>query len=373
MSEPPTLSSPLLRDCPPSLPARAYRDPDWHARELDLIWRRDWVHVGRLSDLPPGTLRRVEVGGEAVLVARAPDGAVAAFLNVCPHRGSELCGTEGRAFNGKLITCPYHAWAFDIEGRLRSTAFATPTADFDAAAHGLTPVAHRLWKGGLFLSLADPAPDFVTDPAPDTLANWPMDDLVTGHVKTIELNCNWKIFWENYNECLHCPGIHPGLSQRVPVYRQGIMSAEETGGTPFPGPVLEDGTQSWTVDGQPCGPVFAGLSAAELAAGHTFVTIYPSTFVVAHVDYVRQVTLTPLAPDRTRVRADWLFAPETVTAPEFDLDNVVRFAEQVLAEDGAACEMNQRGLASRRFEAGRLMPQEFDIKRFHDWVRARLG
>jgi Rieske 2Fe-2S family protein len=198
-----------------------------------------------------------------------------------------------------------------------------------------------------------------------------MAALVTGHVETREIACNWKVFWENYNECLHCPGIHPGLSALVPVYRKGVMSPAESPG--FDGPALRDGATSWTRDGLACGPVFAGLDAAERAEGHRFVTLYPSSYIVAHADYVRVVTLTPLAPDRTALRAEWLFLPATLAQPGFDLAHVTDFAAGVLAEDAAACEMNQRGLASSRFTAARLMPQEFEIAAFHGWVRRMLA
>jgi Rieske 2Fe-2S family protein len=367
------IPSPLLDHCPEALPASAYFDPDRYARELAAIWRREWVYAGRVADLPANTMRAVEIGGQSVLVAKGQDGRIAAFRNVCRHRGAELCGAGDRAFNGRLITCPYHAWAYDMEGRLRSTAFATPTADFDPGAHGLIPVAQHLWAGCLFLSLAADPPNFAPDMGVGALDNWPMDRLVTGHRLVKDLACNWKVFWENYNECLHCPGIHPALSARVPVYRKGIMSAGETGGAPFDGPVLAESAVTWTVNGRPCGPEFPDLTAEERQTAHNFVTLYPSMFVVAHVDYVRIVSLVPLGPERTRLTAEWLFTPETLAAPAFDLANVVDFATGVLEEDGAACEMNQRGLRSDAFVAGRLMPQEFDIARFHDWVRARVG
>ncbi|MCU9840067.1 aromatic ring-hydroxylating dioxygenase subunit alpha [Ruegeria sp. WL0004] len=373
MSHPPVFSSPLLKNCPASLPPSAYYEQTWFEREREKIWHREWAYAGRLSDLPENTLRRVEIAGQPVMVARGQGNDISAFLNVCPHRGSELCGVQDRAYNGKLISCPYHAWSFDMEGRLRSTAYATPTDDFDRDAHGLIPVSHKVWNGCLFLCLDETPPEFAPDLGLAALDNWPMEQLVTGHSRDIELACNWKVFWENYNECLHCPGIHPSLSKRVPVYKQGIMSAEEASGTPYDGPILEPGTETWTINGQPCGPVFPDLSAVERAAGHTFVTIYPTAFIVAHVDYVRIVSLTPVSPERTRLKAEWLFLPETLAAPGFDLDNVVDFAAAVLEEDGAACEMNQRGLRVSRFQGGRLMPQEFDIKRFHDWVLARLG
>jgi Rieske 2Fe-2S family protein len=94
-------------------------------------------------------------------------------------------------------------------------------------------------------------------------------------------------------------------------------------------------------------------------------------FVVGHVDYVRAVSLRPLGPEQTELTAEWLFAPDAMASPGFNLDNVVDFGKEVLEEDAAVCELNQRGLHSARHTAGVLMPEEYDIKRFHDWVRAQ--
>ena len=162
----------------------------------------------------------------------------------------------------------------------------------------------------------------------------------------------------------------------VPIYRKGIMAPEEDqnwepgAGRPRP---LKDGAASWTMTGAPCGPEFPGLSAEERANGFNFVTLYPTMYIVAHVDYVRSVTLTPLGPERTRLTAEWLFSPETMAQAGFDAAAVADFAKIVMLQDGDACEMNQRGLKSQRFRRARLMPQEFDIHRFHRWVEARMA
>lgn len=367
--------SPLLDRCPETLPASAYTDPDWFAREERAIWRRNWVHVGRLNDLPAGTMRRIPVGGQNLILCRDREGLVTAFHNTCRHRGAELCPATEKPL-GKLITCPYHNWAYDLSGRLVSTAFATPTEDFRKGDHGLFPVHVRDWNGFLFVCLDDTQPELRPDLGLKALDNWPMDRLGTGHRLVKELDCNWKIFWENYNECLHCPGIHPELCDMVPVYRQGVMAANEAPGwapDAPKAPVLKEGATTWTMTGAPCGPEFAGLTAEERANSFTFVTIYPTMFVVAHVDYVRSVTVTPLGPERTRLTAEWLFSEETLAQLGFDAGKVAEFATLVLDQDGAACEMNQRGLRSEKYQSGRLMPQEFDILRFHDWVRAQMG
>lgn len=366
-------ASPRLDHCPKGLPRAAYLSPDWFAREMDTVFARGWVCVGRLADFAPGTLRPVTVGTAGVIVARAADGGVAAWHNTCPHRGSALC--DGPQPLGALIRCPYHAWSFAAaDGRLVATGHALPTADFDPAAHGLRPVAVRVWAGFLFLSLAG-AGDLTADVPLAALDNWPMAGLLTGHRRETDIACNWKTFWENYAECLHCPGIHPDLCDLVPVYARGIMAPAEAAdwrpGTPGP-PPLRPGAVTWTRDGQPCGPAFPGLTAAEAAAGFTFVTLWPSLYVVAHVDHVRAVRVVPLGPERTRLVADWLFAPATLAQPGFDAAGVAALAAQVMDEDAAAAERAQRGMRSPAFRAARLMPEEYEIARFHAWVLAQM-
>ena len=366
--------SPLLDHCPATLPRAAYLDPDWYGREMASIWSQNWVMVGRLADLAPGTIRPVTVGPASVLVARDPSGAVSAFHNVCRHRGSELCAAEKPV--ARLITCPYHAWSYAAsDGRLLSTAFATPTGDFHKKDNGLLPVSHAVWNGFLFLNLTTNPGPLRPDLGLASLSNWPMENLITGHRHERILACNWKVFWENYNECLHCPGIHPELCDLVPLYGKGIMSATEAQDwTPEKPrkPNLKPGAASWTMTGAPCGPTFPNLSPEQRQDGYTFVTLYPAAYVVAHVDYVRAVRLQPLGPEETRLTAEWYFSPETLAQPGFDAAEVAAFARIVLQQDGDAVEMNQRGIRSPAYAQGTLMPQEFDISRFHHWVLTEM-
>ena len=149
--------------------------------------------------------------------------------------------------------------------------------------NGLLAVSHVVWNGFLFLNLhAAPGP-LCPDAGLTALANWPMETLVTGHRHERILDCNWKVFWENYSECLHFPGIHPELSDMVPIYGKGIMSQPEVPGwTPdvLHHPNLRPGAESWTMTGAPCGPVFPDLTPEQRQDGYTFVTLYPTAYIV---------------------------------------------------------------------------------------------
>jgi glycine betaine catabolism A len=367
--------SPLLDHCPEGLPAAAYYSPDWYAQEQRSLWLNNWVNLGRLNDLERGTLRRENVAGASIILCRLASGEVTAYHNTCRHRGSELCTVDHQPL-GKLITCPYHAWAYNAaNGKLVSVAHATPTSDFKKDEHSLFPVQVKIWSGFIFVKLSSDDRDLAPDLGLDALRNWPMDDLVTGHRMVKDLACNWKVFWDNYNECLHCPGIHPELCDMVPVYKKGIMSASEApdwqpGSEPNSN--LKPGAQTWTMTGAACGPEFPNLTERERANGYNFVTLYPSMYVVAHVDYVRSVRLMPTGPDTMRLTAEWHFPRATLDQPGFDAAQVAAFAKIVMAQDGDAAEMNQRGMRSPAFSRGTLMPQEFDIYRFHNWVQDEM-
>lgn len=369
MSDPRPIS-PLLDHCPEGLPRAAYVSGEWFAQEQSTLWARNWVMIGRLADLPVGRMRAVTVTGAPVLLCRDAQGDVSAFHNTCRHRGAELC--RGEREMGRLITCPYHAWAYAANtGRLQSVGHATPTEDFHKDQNGLLSVPHLIWNGFIFLNLNGHGP-LQPDIGLAALDNWSMETLITAHRSERLLGCNWKVFWENFNECLHCPGIHPELCDRVPVYTQGIMAREEVAEPTETGTRLKAGAQSWTPSGAPCGPVFPGLSEKQKLAGANFVSLWPTGYIVAHVDYVRAVRLEPVSATQTRLVAEWYFTPETLAQPGFNPEAIAAFAQLVLDQDGDAVEMNQRGLVSPAFTTGRLMPQEYEINRFHHWVRREM-
>jgi glycine betaine catabolism A len=372
-----------LTSLKPTLPARSYWDDAEYQRDLDAIWYRQWIMVCRDADLGgPLAFRTFRIGTQEVLVVRDESGILRAFHNTCRHRGSQLCTQPEGRLKARLITCPYHAWSYTLSGDLARVPSKSLPAGFDKADYPLYAVALSVWRGFVFVNLAaepegTPASSF--DPASGDLSNWPLEDLVTGHRLTKVMNCNWKIFWENFNECLHCPGVHKSLSKLVPIYGRGLMARHDDpdwarhadNDAPEYAGTLRAGAETWSEDGRIHGPVFPGLSERDRAAGQSYATHLPSFFVVGHADYARTVRLIPLGPERTELVAEWLFSPEALAPGGTDLDNIVRFGATVLEEDAAVCELNQRGLKSLRHEAGALMPEEYDIFRFHEWVRER--
>jgi Rieske 2Fe-2S family protein len=331
----------------------------------------------------PRAFRTFELGSQRILLVRDDQGTLQAFHNTCRHRGAALCReTQGSMRTGSII-CPYHAWVYNLQGDLLRTSSTAHASGFDVADFPLYKVNVREWRGFIFVALTEAPPEFekLFDLPLDRLDAWPLADLVVGHVLQKTIDCNWKIFWENYNECLHCPSVHPRLSKLVPIFGRGLMEERDDphwsrhaadADPKFKGG-LRDGAATWSMDGKTTGIPFAGLSAEDRKVGHVYLTGLPSVFLVGHVDYVRVVRLRPLGPEKTELCVEYLFSRETLADPQFDLRNVVDFTNLVMTEDAEVCELNQKGLRAACHARGVVMPEEYAIRQFHEWLRAELA
>lgn len=374
-----------LRQPEQTLPASSYFDPDFYARELREIWAKRWIFVCRSDDLSESLCyRTLIVGDQNIVVLRDTDGKLSAFHNVCRHRGSILCKERSGRLGSRLLVCPYHQWSYaTTDGRLvRTTSFAEPDG-FKKGDFGLFGVALTEWRGCVFVNL-DPHATFGAAEAfqrpPDNLVNFPMEKMVSGHVWTKQMSCNWKVFWENFNECLHCPNIHPELSELVPMFQRRIINPRDvpdwqqhadSDDPKFRGG-MRDGAETWSTDAGAQGRVISELTAEDHARGHTYATAWPSVFVAGYPDHVRIVRLLPLGPERMEIQAEWLFPQETLDDQDYDISKVVDFGILVMEQDAQACELNQQGFHALPFQEGVLMPEEYLLKRFHDWVRVHV-
>lgn len=369
----------------PSLPAKWYYDPGHYAREVQSIWQRTWLYVCHTDALrEPLTYRTMEIGDQNIVVVRSTEGELRAFHNTCRHRGSILCTEREGRLKSKLIVCPYHQWSFAAsDGSLIRTSSYKEPEGFDKADYPLFPVAIAEWRGCIMINL-NPDARWDTPQAfnrtPENLANYPLEDMVVGHVWRKVMHCNWKTFWENFNECLHCPNVHPELGKLVPLFTRRIVNPrdlpgwqahEGTDDPKFRGG-LNNGVGTWSMDGSAQNHVIKTLNDKDLATGYTYATSLPSVFIGGYPDHIRIVRLLPLGPEKTELVSEWLFEKETLNAPNYDISNVVDFAKLVMDQDLAACELNQRGLHAAPMEQGVLMPEEYLLKRVHDWVRAHL-
>ena len=371
-----------LTESAQALPASWYFDPAHHQRELRQIWHRSWIYACRASEIrEPRAYRIFDLGDQSIIAVRGDDGVARAFHNTCRHRGAALCREPEGRFPAAGIICPYHSWTYDLCGALLRTTSKYPADDFEPSNYPLYPVAVREWNGFIYLCLAADPPPFGEpfDQPVNRFDTWHMADLVVAHTFRKVIACNWKIFWENYNECLHCPAVHPRLAQLVPLFGRALQDPKDdphwhdhaADDDPKYRGGLRTGAQSWSMDGNPTGIPFPDLSDEDRQAGHTYMTCLPSAFIVGHVDYVRVVRLRPLGPEQTELTVEFLFLPQTL-ADKCDIQSAIDFTTLVMTEDAQVCELNQRGLRAAPHAGGVVMPEEYMILNFQNWVRAQL-
>jgi len=365
-----------------TLPSVWYYDQAHYEREFDAIWSRQWIYLCRADSVPePRSFRTFSVGTQPIVLLRDEAGELRAFYNVCRHRGSALCTESAGRLPATGLTCPYHAWTYRMSGELARIPGGRPHG-VDIASTRLYPLAVSVWRGFVYVALSTPERAFDDNFNANTLqfANWPLEALVVGHRVTKSLACNWKVFWENYNECLHCPAVHPNLVDMVPIYRRGIMEPRDdpdwTAHAGSPEPIyrggLRSGAETCSVDGRSLGHEFT-LSPEERRLGYHYMTSLPSHYLVLHVDHVRSTRILPLGPEQMELEIEWLFPAETLADPAADIMKACAFSAEVMAEDGRVCELAQRGLRARPHIEGMLMPEEYDVWRFQEWVRRALG
>ena len=198
-----------------SLPGWLYHDPDFFAAEKSAFLRASPQVVCHENEIPaPGDWRSLDYLGESIIVVCGDDGQCRAFANVCRHRGSRLVdGTGGCA---KVLTCPYHAWSYDRQGRLVGVPSRADYVEFDIADYGLLPVALEHWHGFLFVRLEEGLPSVADMMAPyeAEIAPYRFEELqAIGRVTLRPRDLNWKTIADNYSDHLHIPVGHPGLTR----------------------------------------------------------------------------------------------------------------------------------------------------------------
>ncbi len=370
----------LLTETKAALPSDWYYDPDHYQRELDAIWYRDWVCVCRAEEIPgKGDYQVANIGSQSIIIARGGDDLIRAFHNTCRHRGSILCTKEnGRFPNGRII-CPYHTWTYSLSGDLVATPYRVDADDFKSSNYSLHAVHVDQWGGFVFVNLSDVPEESLQEflgTEAEGLGNWPLQDMVSVQREITALQCNWKLFWENYSECYHCPRHHPELCKLVPIYKQALLGSYEPDGDQRVandlGLGMGEGKVTWTIDGQTRLPFLDGLSPEDIKQGMVYASFTASMFVVGHPDYVRSVRMYPTGPETTSLVVDWYLMPGTKEKHADDIDHMLELGRLVVQQDAELSDINQRGLKSKAFDQGVLVPQEYEVWDFHEWIRARL-
>ena len=360
----------------PTLSGADYTSSAVYADERERVWYSAWICVGRSEEISaPGDYLVRDVAGESIFAVRNRVGQVRAFYNVCAHRGTKLlddepaCGHVGKAFK-----CPYHAWSYDLDGQLLGTPNVHEDELFERSDYPLHAVAVDEYAGFVFVSLgAEPPPlpvalrdsnETITD-----FDRYRMADLRVARRITYDVSANWKIVVENYNECLHCPNIHPELVQVVPLYRYGeVWDGETRDG----GNEMRDGATSFTATGSSDLPRFPGLLAEDYGMYYG-VFQFPNLMVNLHPDAVMSYLVYPRDANHTTVISEFLFRPETIASPSFRPEPVVELWDLISRQDWAVCERAQLGVSSRSYRSGVYPRKDRLLFDFNERWRREMG
>ena len=287
---------------------------------------------------------------ESIIVLRDSEGEIRAHHNVCRHRGTRLVAEpQGRL--PKSIQCMYHAWTYALDGTLIGAPFMDEVESFCTQDYPLQSASVAIWEGCIFINLAEEPEPFEKAFAGllDRFGSWTMGELEIAHSITYEVPANWKLIFQNYSECYHCPSLHPVLNKLTP-FRDSANHLEE--GPFLGGPMrmsIEGG--SMTMSGQACAPSLGDLSGEALNHVQYF-TIYPNMLLSLFHDYVLIHRIDRLAPDRSRVICDWLFHPEAIAAPDFDPSGAIEFWNMTNRQDWDVSARSQLGISSRAYSPG---------------------
>jgi Rieske 2Fe-2S family protein len=344
-----------------TLPAVAYLSEDVLDWERRNIFEAGWVCVGRSDLLPePKAQRALRVGAEGILLTRDEEGSVHGFYNSCRHRGHELLA-EGERRKRGTIACPYHSWAYRLDGTLKTATRFSDVPGFDTTDFPLLPVAVREWNGWIFVNASGEAAelDAWLGNLDDHLANWNIGRLTIEAEHEYVVEANWKIVVENYLECYHCPTIHPELCRVTP---PESAEALEPTGMWIGGPMeLREHAETMSLDGQRAGAVIPGLTDQQ-SRQVFFFAVFPNILISPHPDYVMTHTLDPISPGETQVVCAWMFPPEATREPGFDPADAENFWNVTNGQDFHACESVQRGVASRGFVPGPFDYRESGVR-----------
>lgn len=362
-----------------TLPSSWYTNGEIFSLEREHIFFSEWLCVGREEDISlPGEHRILDVQGESIILLRNKKCQLRAFYNVCRHRGAQLCATPGsdesllKGGVGKnTITCPYHAWTYDLDGHLIHARHIPEDCDFKTDEIQLYPVAVNTWGGLVFIHLtpaaARPFADHVAHVS-DRFKRYRMQDLRIGKSLHYTVEANWKVICENYNECYHCGPVHPELCRIVPSFREaGSAGIDWENGIPH-----VEGAVTFTSTGTTSRRTIPGLNKLEQTR-HFGELVYPNVFLSLSSDHVAVFVLQPINPHRTEVTCHFLFESFEIGQADFDPSDAVQFWDLVNRQDWAICERVQKGMSSRLHQHGFCSPMEdltLDIRRY---VSERIG
>ena len=338
-----------------TLSQKYYMDDSIFKKEMSNIFFNSWLCCGRSQDMSnSGDYKLFNIGNESIMILKNEHNEINAFYNICRHRGTKICTKKNGNFS-KSIQCPYHGWTYDLNGNLRSAPNMDAVNDFNKSDYPLHGLRLAEWGGFIFINMGDAPVDFSFEfsPLKNCFAEWEIEDLITLHSKSYDVNCNWKLIIQNYSECYHCPLIHPPLAYATPYMggRNDMVSG------PFLGGYMEMKSDSITQNGKLCGPILGQLSKKNINRVY-YYSIFPNMLLSIHPDYVMHHIVWPLSSDKCIINCSWSFSRKINENSNFHPENAIDFWNRTNLEDWKICEQSYCGIKSKKYMPGPYSGQE---------------
>jgi len=340
-----------------TLPSRCYTDGRFLDIERERVFGRTWQLVGREDQVSsPGRFFTAEVAGEPVVVARGADSRVRALSNVCRHRAGPVAAGEGSC---QAFRCGYHGWSYALDGRLLNTPEFDGVEGFRKEEQALPEFRLESWIGLLFVNLDSSAPALseTLEDLPARLSSRGLEAMRPAARKDWVVECNWKVYVDNYLEGYHIPIVHPSLMKELD-YARYVTETRRCYSLQH-SPIKESG------------PGRLKRSGSEDEA--LYFWIYPNLMVNVYPDNFSTNLILPLGHERTRTVFEWFFRdPETPGVAD-EVRRTVDFSDEIQLQDIAICEAVQKGLKSRTYDRGRYsVRRENGVHHFHSLLARAL-
>jgi len=382
-----------------------YTDPSIYDIDLETFFYNQWIFVGHESQIKNnGDYFLFEIGNESIIIIRDKNSNINCFYNVCRHRGSHICiEKEGKT---KKLVCPYHAWAYDLEGNLISARMMDKK--FNKKDWNLNKCSSKVYEGLIFINLSENPDDFnkFINPVKDFIELHGLNKSKIAFKKIYPTSGNWKLTLDNFHECYHCLPAHPEYCQvHSKEYIQAYGAGNNTGPesiefsnqlrewnkktenlgyltgefsdegfsnffrsaerTPFDGDRLSE-----TKDGKP-GSILMG-EFKEFDGGYTTVGTSPFNSLIMSNDFATTFTFIPRGPMETNVEIMWLVHEDAIEGKDYDLNNLIWMWDQTTIADKKIIENNQKGVMSKKYIPGPLSEMELGLKKLKKWYLTHL-
>jgi len=361
-------------ECAHTLASRFYTDASILEIEKARIFRRTWQLVGTLDHAcgevnglqrtiaDRETFFTAEVAGEPIVVVRDKEGALRAFSNVCRHRAGPIALGSGCK---NVLRCAYHGWTYTLDGRLIGTPDVEGVEFFDRSTMGMVPLRLETWEQFIFVNFdrgAEPLSAYLGD-IPEQARGFQFAGLQFAERRDYVINCNWKVYVDNYLEGYHIPIAHPGLMREIDYsqYRTDTFRYHSQQFAPIRAMKAEDSGDR----------AYAPGSGTREAL---YFWIFPNLMLNIYPDNVSTNLIVPLSQDKTLTIFEWFFHDIASAKVREQMKKAIAFSDEVQQEDIGLCESVQRGLQSALYDRGRYsVKRENGVHHFHMLLGEFLG